>query len=230
MDTSASRHMQDGHMLPSRAKPGFNAADEKWYDPILAQLRVPSAFSLEVWSEAIPSVRTLALSPSGTVFAANGRGQPGRVYACRDTNHNGNALDDGECFPVTEPLNQPNGLVFLNGDLFIAVIGDTQYASSVLVIRDVEIDPTNIKPLEVLIGPESSPGAADGLPLYTHHGWRAMAASPDGSEIAVAVGARAVPIPFWLPSVLPPCSHSLLISYLPNFDRCAMQCPLDRLV
>ena len=38
-------------------------------------------------------------------------------------------------------------------------------------------------------GPESSEGAGDGLPTYTHHGWRYLTADPVNNKLAVAIGA-----------------------------------------
>ena len=89
---------------------------ENWYDDLVSHLRVPSNFNITVFAE-VPSVRSLALSPSGTVYATHGRGNPGRVYACRDHDGDGLAVSQGECWPVTNEYTQPNGLAFLEGNL-----------------------------------------------------------------------------------------------------------------
>ena len=66
---------------------------------------------------------------------------------------------------------------------------DVALIDQVLLIRDVETDPTTIKDPEVIIRAESTPGAADGLPTYTHHGWRYMTADPVRRKLAIAIGA-----------------------------------------
>lgn len=97
-------------LLASAAAP----AGALWYDDLVSHLRVPSNFGITVFAE-IPSVRSMALSPSGTVFATHGRGSPGRVYACRDHDGDGLAISEGECWPVTAEYTQPNGIAFLDG-------------------------------------------------------------------------------------------------------------------
>lgn len=163
------------------------ALQQHWWDELLATLRVPPSFAVSVYADSIPEARTLAIAPDGMVFSSTGfpstGTDQGRVYACRDANRDRDALDAGECFPVTELMTMPNGLTFMNGDLYIAEI------ERVVVIRDVQVDPTTIKvPVEVL-GPESSPGAADGLPSYLHHGWRYLTSNPETGQLAIAIGA-----------------------------------------
>jgi glucose/arabinose dehydrogenase len=153
-----------------------------WITELIGHLRVPSEFRIEAFAE-IPSVRTLAVSPSGTVYATHGRGSAGIVYACRDSDFDGVATSEGECWPVTGPNNEPNGIAFLEGNLYVALI------DQVLMIRDVETDPTTIKEPEQILGPESFEGAGDGLPTYTHHGWRYIAVDAVNRRLAVAVGA-----------------------------------------
>jgi hypothetical protein len=142
------------------------ASAQFWFDDLLSHLRVPSEFRLSVFTDKIGSVRSLALSPTGIVYATQGRSNSGVVYGCRDNDGDGSALSPGECWPVTAPMVQPNGIAFMGTDLFVAMI------DRICVIRDVDTDPTTIKDCVQILGPESSEGAADGLPTYTHHGWR----------------------------------------------------------
>ena len=162
---------------------GVAAQGSHWWDDLLATLRVPPAFAVSVYADSIPSARTVIVSPSGMVFSSQGRGNNGQVWACRDANNDGDALDAGECFPISEGLVQPNGLAFMHGNLYIALI------DRVLMIRDVEVDPTTIKVPELVLGPETSPGAGDGLPAYNHHGWRYLTGNPATGELAIAIGA-----------------------------------------
>lgn len=117
------------------------------------------------------------------MYVTQGRSNAGIVYGCRDTDGDGSALSPGECWPVTEAFVQPNGIAFMDSDLFVALI------DRICVIRNVDTDPTTIKPCEVILGPESFEGAADGLPTYTHHGWRYLTADPVNKKLAVAIGA-----------------------------------------
>lgn len=164
---------------------GASSAQEDafWFDDLLSHLRVPSEFKLSVFTDKVGSVRSLALSPTGIVYATQGRSNNGVVYGCRDTDGDGSALSPGECWPVTAPMIQPNGIAFMGTDLFVAMI------DRICVIRDVDTDPTTIKDCVQILGPESSEGAADGLPTYTHHGWRYLTADPVTQTLAVAIGA-----------------------------------------
>ena len=53
----------------------------------------------------------------------------------------------------------------------------------------MKVDPTTIKVPELVLGPETSPGAGDGLPTYTYHGWRYLTGNPATGELAIAIGA-----------------------------------------
>ena len=48
--------------------------------PDLSSLRLPAGYSIEVWADGIADARSLARSPSGTIFVGTRRGA-GRVYA-----------------------------------------------------------------------------------------------------------------------------------------------------
>ena len=157
-----------GLLIPLAAMAAMvgGASAEFWFEDLLSHLRVPSEFKLSVFTDKVGSVRSLALSPTGILYATQGRSNNGVVYGCRDNDGDGSALSPGECWPVTSPMVQPNGIAFMGADLFVAMI------DRICVIRDVDTDPTTIKDCVQILGPESFEGAADGLPTYTHHGWR----------------------------------------------------------
>ena len=162
------------------------ASAQFWFDDLLSHLRVPSEFRLSVFTDQIGGVRSLALSPTGILYATQGRSNNGVVYGCRDNDGDGSALSPGECWPVTAPMAQPNGIAFMNTDLFVAMV------DRICVIRDVDTDPTTIKPCLMILGPESSEGAADGLPTYQHHGWRY---APSPPTLHSPRPARRIPLP-----------------------------------
>ena len=51
--------------------------------PSLADIKLPAGFSISVFAE-VPNARSLAISPSGTVFVGNR--DEDKVYAVKDTN------------------------------------------------------------------------------------------------------------------------------------------------
>ena len=127
----------------------------------------------------VPYARSIDVSPSGTVYVASYSfdGIDGelkmmtRVWAIIDRNGDGVAE---QTIPVTEPLWVPNGIAYLNGDLFVALI------DRVLVYRNIEADLTAPHVAEVVIAPGT-------LPTSTWHGWRYMRAGPDG-RLYLAIG------------------------------------------
>jgi glucose/arabinose dehydrogenase len=86
--------------------------------PTLAGLRLPPGFSIEVYSDAVPNARSLALGPKGVVFASNRRAD--KVYALVDADgdHHADAVK-----VVASGLDTPNGIAYRDGALFIAEVG-----------------------------------------------------------------------------------------------------------
>jgi glucose/arabinose dehydrogenase len=95
-------------------------------------LRVPDGFAIEVFAKDLPGVRTLKPGPDGKLYAA--LSQEGRIVR----------FDVGAATPAPEPvasgLNQPYGMAFHSGALYI---GDTDqilrlegpdYARATLVV------------------------------------------------------------------------------------------------
>ena len=79
------------------------------------RLRVPEGFKVNYFAEHLGDVRFMALSPDGVVYAS----QPGlgRIVRLPDANHDGAA--DSVVVAVSG-LNQPHGLAFHKGALYIA--------------------------------------------------------------------------------------------------------------
>ena len=133
----------------------------------LEKIKLPAGFRIEVFAE-VDNARSLALSPSGTVYVGNRNGD--KVYAVRDTD--GDFKADKK-WVIASGLNSPNGVAFKDGDLYVAEI------SRILKFEDVEKDPGN-PPQPVVI--------TDDYPTETHHGWKYIAFGPDG-KLYVPVGA-----------------------------------------
>jgi len=135
--------------------------------PSLADIKLPAGFSISVFAE-VPNARSLAISPSGTVFVGNR--DEDKVYAVKDTN--GDFVADKK-WVLASGLNMPNGVAFKDGDLYIAEV------SRISRIRDVENKLDNPGKPEVIY---------DQYPTETHHGWKYIAFGPDG-KLYVPVGA-----------------------------------------
>jgi glucose/arabinose dehydrogenase len=107
----------------------------------------------------------MALGSRGTVFV--GSRVAGKVYAVIDRG------DRREVKTIASGLQQPNGIAFRDGALFV---GETHR-----VIRFDQIESRlDAPPAPVIV--------YGGLPAQTHHHWRYMAFGPDGA-LYIAVGA-----------------------------------------
>ena len=136
----------------------------------LDEIELPAGFSIDVFAAEIANARSLAQSPSGTVFVGTGRRGGGIVHAVVDRDGDGNADDR---YRIGSDLNWPNGVAFHDGDLYVAEI------SRVLRFEGIE-SRLDSPPEPVVV-------TAD-LPDETHHGWKFIRFGPDG-RLYVPVGA-----------------------------------------
>lgn len=133
----------------------------------LSKLKLPSGFEISIFAE-VNNARSLAISPSGTVFVGNRNG--GKVYAVKDNNGDGKA---DVKYELASGLRMPNGVAFKDGDLYIADI------STIYRFRNIESKLSNPGQPEVVY---------DEYPSDRHHGWKFIAFGPDG-KLYVPVGA-----------------------------------------
>lgn len=133
----------------------------------LDKIKLPAGFSISVFAE-VENARSLAISPSGTLFVGNR--DEDKVYAIRDTD--GDFKADKK-WVLASGLKEPNGVAFRDGDLYIAEI------SKISRIRAVESKLGNPGQLEPVYSK---------LPKEEHHGWKYIAFGPDG-KLYVPVGA-----------------------------------------
>lgn len=131
-------------------------------------LRMPPGFYVEHFSYDVPGARSLTLGKRGTLFVGT-RGE-GKVYALQDLD--GDQIADKR-FVLAEGLNMPNGVAFLEGDLYVAEV------HRILRYDNIEARLTN-PPAPLVI--------YDQLPTEHHHGWRYLAVGPD-RRLYIAVGA-----------------------------------------
>lgn len=133
----------------------------------LSSIKMPAGFSISVYAE-VEDARSMAISPSGTLFVGNRDGD--KVYAVKDTD--GDFKADKK-WVLASGLNSPNGVAFKDGDLYIAEI------SRITSIKGVESKLSNPGAPEVVY---------DKYPTDASHGWKYIAFGPDG-KLYVPVGA-----------------------------------------
>lgn len=129
-------------------------------------ITMPAGFKISIYAE-VPDARSMALSPSGTLFVGNK--SEGNVYAVKDTN--GDQVADKKWI-IAKGLNMPNGVAFRNGDLYVAEV------SRITRFRNIE---------STLAAPKAEV-IYDKFPSDTWHGWKYIAFGPDG-KLYVPVGA-----------------------------------------
>jgi glucose/arabinose dehydrogenase len=135
---------------------------------LLTTIRLPPGFEIGLYCDEVPGARSMALSPSGILFV--GTRQTGKVYAVLDKDKDGRA---DQVLTIAQGLDMPNGVAFMNGDLYIAAVNR--------ILRFRQIEAHLGKPLR----PEV---VTDQFPDDPHHGARFIRFGPDG-KLYVAVGA-----------------------------------------
>ena len=136
-------------------------------DKVLANVRVPPGFKLEVYADNVPFARSMALGSRGTLFVGT---RKGTVYAVSGSPDSGLKPT---VRTVADKLNQPNGVAFRDGALYVAEV------SRVTRYDDIEASLDKIPQPKVV---------RDDFPKDGHHGWKSIAFGPDG-KLYVPIGA-----------------------------------------
>lgn len=137
-------------------------------DASLKDIKLPPGFSISYFAENVPNARSMTLSPNGTVFV--GSRKAGKVYALLDKDKDGKAE---QVFTLVQGLNEPNGVAFKDGTLYVAEI------HRILRFADIE---------NRLSNPPQPQVVTEAYPDKWHHGWKFIAFGPDG-KLYVPVGA-----------------------------------------
>jgi glucose/arabinose dehydrogenase len=95
-------------MLPSPASAGNTKFD-------LTQLKAPDGFHISVFARDVDGPRLMVFTPGGVLLVAESG--EGRVTALPDPQHTGKAAREVK---VLEGLNEPHGLAFYEGKLYVA--------------------------------------------------------------------------------------------------------------
>jgi glucose/arabinose dehydrogenase len=130
--------------------------------PRPGEIRLPPGFEISVYSDNVPQARSLALGARGTLFVG---GKEKDVYAVPP--------GGGEAMLVAGGLQEPHGVAFRDGALYVAE------RSRILRFDAVE---------ERLANPPAPVVVVADLPRYKHHGLRTLRFGPDGM-LYVPVGA-----------------------------------------
>ncbi len=133
----------------------------------LDKIKLPKGFSISVFAE-VEDARSLAISPSGTIFVGN-HGED-KVYAIKDTDGDGKA---DKKWVIAKGLNMPNGVAFRDGDLYVAEVNRIHKFAGI----ESKLD-----------NPGKSQIIYDKYPTEAHHGWKYIAFGPDG-KLYIPVGA-----------------------------------------
>src|SRR6059036_3923091 len=126
----------------------------------MSEIALPPGFRIAVYAAEVPNARQMALGPGGVVFV--GSRSEGKVYAVVDRDGDNRA---DHVFVLASGLNQPSGVAFRDGALYVAAV------SRVLRLRDVARD---------LAHPPKPEVVSDAFPSDAHHGWKFIAFGPDG--------------------------------------------------
>jgi len=131
-------------------------------------ISMPPGFSISIYAENVPDARSMALSPSNILFV--GSRNAGKVYAVIDKDHDYKA---DEVIIIAKGLNMPNGVAFLDEDLYVAEI------HRIIKFTGIEKRLRNPPEREIVFGT---------LPNKRWHGWKFVKFGPD-RKLYVPIGA-----------------------------------------
>ena len=94
---------------------------------LLENIVLPDGFKIEIYASDVENARSMSISPSGTIFVGNRRGD--NVFALRDTN--GDKVVDKKYLISDKLTNMPNVVAYYNGDLYVAEV------NKVWVFKDI---------------------------------------------------------------------------------------------
>jgi glucose/arabinose dehydrogenase len=129
------------------------------------KLKLPPGFKAEIWATGMPGIRAMARGDQGKIYA--GTRAIGRVYEISDAGGTRTSR------VVVDKLNQPAGVAFRDGSLYVMAI------DKVLRFDGIERNPA-AAPVDMT--------AVFQLPKEQHHNWKYIRFGPDG-KLYVPFGA-----------------------------------------
>jgi len=134
----------------------------------LELLNLPEGFRIGTYAENVEGARSMAMGDKGTLFV--GTRNENKVYALQDADGD---LKAEKIFEIASDLEQPNGVAFRDGSLYVAAVNK--------LLRYDNIEDNLANPPEPVV-------IYDDYPTEFHHGWKYIAFGPDG-KLYVPVGA-----------------------------------------
>jgi len=134
----------------------------------IQEIKLPSGFAIDVYSDQVPNARQMVLSPRGILYV--GSREEGKVYAVVDGDRDGRA---DKVHVIARGLKMPSGVAFRDGALYVADIDR--------LLRFDGIDSRIADPPQSMV-------LSEAFPSDRHHGWKFIAFGPDGL-LYVPVGA-----------------------------------------
>ena len=131
----------------------------------LAKIKVPDGFKVEVWAHGMPGIRMLTRGDKGTVFG--GTRAIGKVYAITDTG------SERTHKVVLEGQQQPNGLAFAKGTLFVITVDKSLRLDGI----EDKLDSPQVTDVSDKLN----------MPASVHHNWKFSGIGPDG-KLYTAIG------------------------------------------
>lgn len=135
----------------------------------LNTMQLPKGFHISVYTDNVPGARQMTLGNDGTVYI--GSQGTGKVYALVNNDQNFNSQP--EVITIASGLNNPNGVAFRNGKLYVA-------ETNRILRYDNIADHLKHPPKPTII--------RDQLPNKRHHGLRYIKFGPD-NLLYMGVGA-----------------------------------------
>lgn len=136
-------------------------------DKVISNVRLPPGFKLDVYADDVPFARSMVLGSKGTLFVGT---RKGIVYAVSGTP---GAAAKPTTRKIAEKLNQPNGVAFRDGALYVAEVSRVIRYDGIETLLDAVPEPKVVR---------------DDFPRDGHHGWKYIAFGPDG-KLYVPIGA-----------------------------------------
>ena len=134
-------------------------------------IKMAPGFSIDIYASGVPNARQMVLGGKGTLFVGTRNPPAGNVvYAILDKDNDQKA---DQVLTLAKGLNEPNGVAFREGALYVAEINR--------IVRFDGIEDRLTSPGEPVV-------VTDKLPADRHHGQKFIGFGPDGL-LYVPVGA-----------------------------------------
>ena len=145
-------------------------------DSFLEKIVLPEGFEIKIYADDVENARSMAISPSGTIFVGNRNKD--NVFALKDTD--GDNVIDKKYLITNKLKNMPNGVAFHDGDLYVAEV------NKIWKFENIEENLSHLDKFDEY--PEEPILISDDFPSDRHHGWKYISFGPDG-KLYVPVGA-----------------------------------------